>query len=42
MHLIGHPYGGLAVLLNSSVIHSTLDIGCNINTRIQGVFFLIF
>ena len=42
VHLVGRPYGGLAVLLNSSVIHSTLDISCSINNRVQGVFFEYF
>ena len=42
MHLVDRPYGGLAVLLNSSVIHSNLDIGCSINHRVQGAFFEYF
>ena len=42
VHLVDRPYGGLAVLLNSSVIHSILDIGCSINNRVQGVFFEYF
>ena len=42
VHLVSRPYGGLAVLLNSSVIHSTLNIGCSINNRVQGVSFEYF
>ena len=42
VHLVGCPYGSFAVLLNSSVIHSTLDIGCSINNRVQSVFFEYF
>ena len=42
VHFVGHPYGGLAILPKSSVIHSTLYNGCSINNRVQGVSFECF
>ena len=39
IHIIGRPYGGLAILIKASIITKVTDLGCCINNRVQCVSF---